>query len=312
MVDVFISYSRKDRDAVAQLAQAVTAAGYDVWWDKELPPHKNYGDVITEKISEARAAIVVWSQDSVQSEWVRAEADFARGQKKLVQTALDQAMPPMPFNQIQYAQLGDWKGEDEHGGWSKVRASLAELCGGEQPLPARASPLPPPKPAPGATASRWPLWAGGGMLVLAAILFAANQLREPTVAVSGASALQTTAAPPALTAAPAATNPVPVASANLAPAVAPTTFAGKAPPQLFPLSSVRALNPRQFDGLSLQQLNRARNEIFAHAGRRFRDPKLLAYFSQYDWYRPQQFEVVLSPLQAHNMKLLNAAAEARQ
>ena len=78
MVDVFISYSRPDREAVTRLAEAVEAEGYDVWWDADLPPHLSYGDVITAKIGMAKAAIVVWSQASVTSEWVRAEADMAR------------------------------------------------------------------------------------------------------------------------------------------------------------------------------------------------------------------------------------------
>lgn len=38
-------------------------------------------------------------------------------------------MPPLPFNQIQFAEIGDWQGEAEHPGWSKVKASLRYLCG---------------------------------------------------------------------------------------------------------------------------------------------------------------------------------------
>jgi len=129
MVDVFISYSRTDLAAVTRLARAVEAEGYDVWWDADLPPHLSYGDVITDKIGMAKAAIVVWSKDSAASQWVRAEADMARNQKKLIQVAIDSVMPPLPFNQIQYAELGDWKGEPDHPGWRKVKVSLTELCG---------------------------------------------------------------------------------------------------------------------------------------------------------------------------------------
>lgn len=153
MVDIFISYSRSNQDKVRLIADRARALGYHVWWDDELPPHKSYGDVITEKIGMAKAAIVVWSQTAVQSEWVRAEADVARNQKKLIQTSLDGATPPMPFNQIQYASLDGWTGDDDHHGWRKVKASLAELCGppGETPDPPRtAYPMPgepPPPPA---------------------------------------------------------------------------------------------------------------------------------------------------------------------
>lgn len=144
MVDVFISYSRDNKARVADIAAAVTAAGYDVWWDAELPPHRSYGDVITEKIGSAKAAIVVWSHASAQSEWVRAEADVARNQKKLVQTAIDDVMPPLPFNQIQFADLRDWNGDPAYGAWRKVLMSLEELCGREAVAP----PLPIATPVP--------------------------------------------------------------------------------------------------------------------------------------------------------------------
>jgi hypothetical protein len=178
MVDVFISYSRDNKARVALIADAVTRAGYQVWWDAELPPHRSYGDVITEKITTAKAAIVVWSHSSAQSEWVRAEADVARNQKKLIQTAIDDVMPPLPFNQIQYAELGDWQGEEDHSGWRKVKLSLVELCGsrGDAAGPPRAVPIPAaPLPAAAPVESeqahaptRKPLFIGA--LAIAAVL----------------------------------------------------------------------------------------------------------------------------------------------
>ncbi len=129
VVDVFISYSRDDAEKVGMLARMIASEGYDVWWDADLPPHMSYGDVITAKIGAAKAAVVVWSETAAKSEWVRAEADVARNQKKLIQTAIDDIMPPLPFNQIQCAAIGDWTGETDHRGWSKVKQSLVALCG---------------------------------------------------------------------------------------------------------------------------------------------------------------------------------------
>lgn len=151
-MDVFISYSRADVDVVRRIAEAVAREGFSVWWDADLPPHRAYGDVITEEIGGAKAAIVVWSKTAAASEWVRAEADVARNQKKLIQTSIDGAMPPMPFNQIQFASLEDWQGEPDHPGWRKVRASLSILCGaqdaGEMQTAAPRSPAgSPPSPA---------------------------------------------------------------------------------------------------------------------------------------------------------------------
>ena len=155
MADVFISYSPADHAAVSRLVRAVADEGYSVWSDEELPPHRSYGDVITEQITGARAVIVVWSATAAESEWVRAEADLARNQKKLIQTSLDGRMPPIPFNQIQFAGIGDWQGEPDHQAWRKVKTSLAALCGPRKgadaalaatPLPQRSPSVPPPDP----------------------------------------------------------------------------------------------------------------------------------------------------------------------
>ena len=131
MADVFISYSRANETVVRGLAEAVACEGYSVWWDEALPPHLSYSDVITGEIGAAKAVIVVWSERAIASEWVRAEADLARNQKKLVQTSIDGRMPPMPFNQLHFVSIGDWRGEADHPGWTRVKESLAALCRGE-------------------------------------------------------------------------------------------------------------------------------------------------------------------------------------
>ena len=166
MVDVFISYARTNQPLVRQLAEAVKRRGYSVWWDDELPPHLSYSDVITDKIGEAKAAIVVWSEDAAASEWVRAEADVARNQKKLIQTSIDGRMPPMPFNQIQFAAIGDWQGEEDHPGWMKVKASLEALCG----APGAAAPAPAPRPAPAVPPAVAPAPPGGGSRLVPVLL----------------------------------------------------------------------------------------------------------------------------------------------
>ena len=173
MADVFISYSKTDGDAVRRLADAVRQLGYEIWWDEELPPHLSYSDVIAEKIEAAKAAIVVWSESSAASQWVRAEADLARNQAKLIQASIDGRLPPMPFNQIQCAEIGDWAGEDDHLGWVKIRASLTALCGlGEGGAPVRppAAPAVPPRPvltAPPRRGGAWLVPLLLGLLILA-------------------------------------------------------------------------------------------------------------------------------------------------
>jgi len=100
-----------------------------VWRDNELPAHRSYGEVIEERLKSAKAVIVVWSLDALRSQWVRAEADVAREAGTLVQLSVDGTMPPIPFNQIQCADLRTWKGELDTPAWQKVEASVAALVG---------------------------------------------------------------------------------------------------------------------------------------------------------------------------------------
>lgn len=41
--------------------------------------------------------------------------------------SIDGKMPPMPFNQIQCAALGDWDGDANAAGWRKVYDNVVEL-----------------------------------------------------------------------------------------------------------------------------------------------------------------------------------------
>ena len=133
MTDIFISYARPNEPLARQAAEALRSAGYGVWRDDELPAHRPYGDVIEERVKSAKAVLVLWSNDAVRSQWVRAEADAAREAGTLVQLSLDGVMPPMPFNQIQCADLMGWAGDVHAAGWQKVESSIASLVGNIAP-----------------------------------------------------------------------------------------------------------------------------------------------------------------------------------
>src|SRR3954468_7404072 len=111
MTDVFVSYARSDEPQAERVADALKADGYRVWRDDELPAHRAYADVIEERLKSAKAVVVLWSAESAKSQWVRAEADAARSAGTLVQATLDGTIPPMPFNQIQCADLSEWNGD---------------------------------------------------------------------------------------------------------------------------------------------------------------------------------------------------------
>jgi adenylate cyclase len=129
MADVFISYARLSEAQADAVANALRAEGFSVWRDDELPAHRTYGEVIEERLAAARAVVVLWSAEAVKSHWVRAEADTARAAGTLVQASVDRSVPPMPFNQIQCADLDGWSGDIALPGWRKLRDSVAALAG---------------------------------------------------------------------------------------------------------------------------------------------------------------------------------------
>ena len=101
MADIFISYSKNERHLTEALANDLEAAGYTVWWDTNLITGESYQKVIVREIKEARAAIVIWTPSSTQSEWVYSEANRANRDKKLIPVRVPEVdlydIPP-PFD----------------------------------------------------------------------------------------------------------------------------------------------------------------------------------------------------------------------
>jgi adenylate cyclase len=129
MAHVFISYARPDEPLATLIADGLREGGFEVWRDDELPAHRAYAEVIEERINGAGAVVVLWSAEAAKSHWVRAEADTARTRRTLVQASLDGTIPPLPFNQIQCADLKSWDGQRTAAGWRKLMASVGELAG---------------------------------------------------------------------------------------------------------------------------------------------------------------------------------------
>jgi adenylate cyclase len=132
VADIFLSYARESAETAAQVAAVLRQQGYSVWFDEELPAHRAYADVIAAELDTAKAVLVLWSESAAVSQWVRSEANRARENGKLVQARVDGARLPMPFDQIQCAQL-DLAGDIAAGAaWRSVTGSLAALIHGEE------------------------------------------------------------------------------------------------------------------------------------------------------------------------------------
>lgn len=132
LAEVFISYARSSEALAKRIESALKSAGHAAWRDDQLPAHRAYSEIIEQRLRSAEAVVVLWSKEAVQSQWVRAEADFGRTEGKLVQAQLDDTLPPIPFNQIQCADLRGWRGHRNHKGWAKLVESVSSVASGEK------------------------------------------------------------------------------------------------------------------------------------------------------------------------------------
>jgi adenylate cyclase len=108
MADVFISYARVDKARVAPLVAAIEAKGWTAWWDPDITPGQEFDSQIEEELLAASAVVVVWTQTSVASRWVRGEAREAADRSILVPVRFDGARLPMDVRAIHTIDLDDW------------------------------------------------------------------------------------------------------------------------------------------------------------------------------------------------------------
>jgi uncharacterized membrane protein YhaH (DUF805 family) len=146
MTDVFISYAREDGAQAERIARGLEATGLSVFWDNEIPPGQTWADYIEDKLNQCAAAVVLWSEHSTKSQWVREEARM--GRSKLIPAKLDASEPPFGFGDVQAADLSQWGGDYNHPQWARfANAVFAKARGGAAPQ--AAAPQPPPQQAGG-------------------------------------------------------------------------------------------------------------------------------------------------------------------
>ena len=120
MADVFLSYAREDRAKAEQIAHALEAAGIDAFWDNEIPPGATWADYIESKLTHCKKLIVLWSEHSTKSQWVREEARLGRDKGILIPIMIDATAAPFGFGELQAADLSSWAGDANDPAWRRV------------------------------------------------------------------------------------------------------------------------------------------------------------------------------------------------
>ena len=90
--DIFISYASADRERAKVVAEALAARGLSVWWDRNIPPGRQFDEVIEEALDAARCVVVLWSQASTASTWVKTEAAEAMRGKALIPAIIEEGV----------------------------------------------------------------------------------------------------------------------------------------------------------------------------------------------------------------------------
>jgi len=128
MADVFLSYAREDAARAQQIAEGLEAEGVDVFWDNEIPPGSTWADYIESKLTQCKALIVLWSEHSTKSQWVREEARLGRDKGVLIPVMIDASTPPFGFGELQAANLTDWQGQRDHASWRRFADAVGNFA----------------------------------------------------------------------------------------------------------------------------------------------------------------------------------------
>src|SRR5262245_9216283 len=159
MADIFISYAKTDRPLASKLAAMLEAEGWTTWWDTSLTIGDDFRNEIMTELGRARAVIVVWTDTSIKSDWVRSEAGRAQADRKLIPVKLAhlvyEDLPP-PFDVLHTEDVGE---ED------KIKAAVVAQLAKPQVEPSAAALL--------AKGFKWELLTWWGIIGGAITLFTA-------------------------------------------------------------------------------------------------------------------------------------------
>lgn len=183
---VFLSYSRVDLPRAQPVIGLLEANGFDVWWDGRLEGGENYLQTTEAALEGADCVVALWSATSVDSHWVRDEAQRGRERGCLVPLSIDGTFAPLGFRQFQLLDVSGWNGAADAAQAARILVAVRARIGGAQSsldpaLPGLAPALPlasPPASTPqtgGFALSRRGLIIGGAGLAGAAGLLGAWQ-----------------------------------------------------------------------------------------------------------------------------------------
>lgn len=130
MAHIFISCSRKDRGRVAPLVDALVNEGYEVWWFLDIRSGEPFDKKIERKLEQACCVVALWSKNSVESDWVRAESTWAVKNEKFISIRIDDDIKiPLEFTHIHTDSMVGYKTYRDTRAFKKLIADIKKIPG---------------------------------------------------------------------------------------------------------------------------------------------------------------------------------------
>lgn len=130
---VFLSYARGDQPFAQTLIDTLTSQGFRVWWDGLISGGHEFSEKIERALADADAIVVLWSEESAHSHWVRDEAGFARDHQRMVPVTIDGSDAPLGFRQIHRINLSHWRGDPNASEFQQLCQSIRSVAGAREP-----------------------------------------------------------------------------------------------------------------------------------------------------------------------------------
>jgi adenylate cyclase len=127
MADVFLSYARSDRARVEPLVRAIEAKGFSVWWDPQIAAGQEFDELIAQELQRASCVLVVWTETSVASRWVRGEARDAADRGVLLPVRFGGVQLPIDVRAIHTTDLDEWNEDPDSPVFRTLAGSIAGL-----------------------------------------------------------------------------------------------------------------------------------------------------------------------------------------
>ncbi len=181
---IFLSYAHADRTKAQRLAAALQKWDYVVWWDALIEGGTRYARSIDEALQSADVVVVLWSAQSIESDWVRDEAAQGRDRRRLVPLSLDGSLPPLGFRQYQMIDLSRWRGQSNGPLMDSIRRGIASALDQElSPASVYRAPVDRRRAIAIGTGAAAAAALGGGVLAWATGLIGTAPAQAKTIAV---------------------------------------------------------------------------------------------------------------------------------